>query len=87
RSFQLLTGEQIDSPGVLAQRKLVAEPLPVPSTAIWSRSDGFVNGMICHDANGRTIEVRSSHVLVQVRPEVLLAVARVLGENGGKRTA
>ncbi|WP_029623492.1 esterase/lipase family protein [Sphingomonas sp. PAMC 26617] len=84
RSFQLLTGEQIDAPSVLAQRKLVAEPLPVPSTAIWSRSDGFVNGMICHDENGRTIEVRSSHVLVQVRPEVLLAVARVLGESGRK---
>ncbi|WP_242137745.1 alpha/beta fold hydrolase [Sphingomonas sp. TREG-RG-20F-R18-01] len=81
RSFQVLTGEQIDAPNVLAQRKLVAEPLPVPSTAIWSRSDGFVNGMICHDTNGRTIEVRSSHVLVQVRPEVLLAVARVLGES------
>lgn len=81
RTFQLLTGEQIDSPSVLAQRKLVAEPLPMPSTAIWSRSDGFVNGMICHDSNGRTIEVRSSHVLVQLRPEVLLAVARVLGES------
>lgn len=82
RTFQVLTGEQIDAPSVLAQRKLVAEPLPVPSTAIWSRSDGFVNGMICHDTNGRTIEVRSSHVLVQVRPEVLLAVARVLGDSG-----
>jgi len=87
RTFQLLTGERIDSPGVLAQRKLVAEPLPVPSTAIWSRSDGFVNGMICHDANGRTIEVRSSHVLVQVRPEVLLAVARVLGESNAAQAA
>jgi pimeloyl-ACP methyl ester carboxylesterase len=81
RTFQVLTGEQIDAPNVLAQRKLVAEPLPVPSTAIWSRSDGFVNGDICHDAHGDTIEVRSSHVLVQVRPEVLLAVARVLGQR------
>jgi triacylglycerol lipase len=48
-------------------------------TAIWSRSDGLVNGMICHDAASRAIEVRSSHVGVQVRPAVMLAVARVLG--------
>lgn len=81
RTFQVLTGEQIDAPSVLAQRLLAAEPLPVPSTAIWSRSDGFVNGDICYDTHGRTIEVRSSHVLVQVRPQVLLAVARVLGES------
>lgn len=83
RTFQLLTGEQVDSPSVMEQSRLVAEPLPMPSTAIWSRSDGFVNGMICHDRHGRTIEVRSSHVLVQVRPEVLLAVARVLGDSAG----
>jgi len=79
RAFELLTGERVDAPHVRAQSALVAEPLPVPSTAIWSRSDGLVNGMICHDAASRAIEVRSSHVGVQVRPAVLLAVARVLG--------
>ncbi len=79
RAFELLTGERVDAPHVRAQSALVAEPLPVPSTAIWSRSDGLVNGMICHDAASRAIEVRSSHVGVQVRPAVMLAVARVLG--------
>lgn len=79
RAFELLTGERIDAPHVVAHSALVASALPVPTTAIWSRSDGLVNGMICHDAACRAVEVRSSHLGVQVRPEVLLAVARVLG--------
>ncbi len=79
RAFEALTGERIDDPQVVARSALIAKPLPVPTTAIWSRSDGLVNGMICHDADSRAVEVRSSHIGVQVRPEVLLAVARVLG--------
>ena len=79
RAFEALTGERIDAPAVIARSALIAQPLPVPATAIWSRSDGLVNGMICHDGDGRSIEVRSSHIGVQVRPQVLLAVARVLG--------
>lgn len=79
RAFELLTGERIDAPSVRAQSALAARPLPVPSTAIWSRSDGLVNGMICHEPGGRAVEVRSGHIGVQMRPAVLLAVARVLG--------
>ncbi len=80
RAFELLTGDRIDSAHVVAQSALVARAPPVPATAIWSRSDGLVNGLICHDGECRSVEVRSSHIGVQVRPEVLLAVARVLGE-------
>lgn len=57
---------------------LVAQPLPVPSVAIWSRSDGLVNGLICRDEQGASVEVRSGHLWVQHRPEVLAAVARAL---------
>ncbi|WP_353204446.1 alpha/beta fold hydrolase [Sphingomonas sp.] len=81
RAFEALTGERIDAPPVVARSALIARPPPVPTTAIWSRSDGLVNGMICHDADGRAVEVRSSHIGVQVRPQVLLAVARVLGDG------
>ena len=79
RAFEALTGERIDAPEVIARSALIAQPLPVPTSAIWSRSDGLVNGMICHDGDGRAVEVRSSHLGVQVRPQVLLAVAQVLG--------
>lgn len=78
RVFELLSGERITSARVVAHAAEVARPLPVPATAIWSRSDGLVAGAICHDAHGRSIEVRSSHLGVQLRPAVLLAVARVL---------
>ena len=82
RAFQLLSGERIDDPAVLATMALVASPLPVPTTAIWSASDGLVAGAICHGDDCPAVEVRSGHLGVQVRPEVLAAVARVLGGMG-----
>ncbi|WP_419808875.1 esterase/lipase family protein [Sphingomonas sp.] len=78
RAFEWVTGERLDDPAVMARAALIAGPLPVPSTAIWSRSDGLVAGAICRDEVGAAIEVRSPHLGVQVKPEVLLAVARVL---------
>lgn len=85
RAFEWLTGERIDDERVRALRDLVASPLPVPSTAIWSASDGLVNGALCRGPDCRAIEVRSSHLLVQSRPEVMLAVARVLGEGSERK--
>ena len=78
RAFEWATGERLDDPAVLARSASLAGPLPVPATAIWSRSDGLVAGTICRVAGERAIEVRSSHLGVQVKPEVLLAVAGVL---------
>lgn len=78
RAFQLVTGERLDDPAVIARSEAIAQPLPVPATAIWSRTDGLVSGAICHDSSARCVEVRSSHYLVQMRPEVLIAVAQAL---------
>lgn len=77
-AFELLTGEKIGDDSVKANAaEAAAEPL-VPTTAIWSRSDGLVNGMICHDAHCRSIEIQSSHMGVQLKPATLLAIAQVL---------
>ncbi len=84
RVFELVSGEKVDAAHVTEQRAEIIAPLPVPATAIWSRSDGLVNGTICRmeDEPGcRTIEVRSSHLWVQMRAEVLVAVAGVLGKT------
>ena len=63
-------------------REEVARPLPVPATAIWSASDGLVNGAICHaDEHTRSIEIVSSHMGVQMNPVTLRAIAEVLGGN------
>jgi len=82
RQFEWLTGEKIGDAAVIARREEAALPLPMPATAIWSRSDGLVNGLICREAeggNGRAIEISSSHLFVQMKPETLRAVAQVLG--------
>jgi triacylglycerol lipase len=79
RAFEWLSGEKIDSPNVIARREEVAAPLQVPATAIWSASDGLVNGAICHDEHTRSIEIVSSHMGVQMHPETLRAIAGVLG--------
>lgn len=78
RVFQWATGERLDDPAVAARSAEIAAPLPVPSTAIWSPSDGLVAGQICRDNHGRSIEISSSHLGVQIRPDVFLAVAGVL---------
>lgn len=79
RAFELLTGEKIGDESVRANAAEAAAPLDMPATAIWSRSDGLVNGTICRDDCGRSIEISSSHLGVQLKPETLLAIAGVLG--------
>ena len=78
RVFEWGTGERLDDAEVIARSALIALPLPVPSVAIWSRSDGLVNGLIRRDGHGQSVEVRSSHLWVQHRPDVLAAVARAI---------
>lgn len=82
RPFEWLTGEKITDPAVAERLEEAVRPLPVPSTAIWSRSDGFVNGLICHTGEDHAIRIRSSHLLVQMRASVLRAVAEVLAASG-----
>lgn len=87
RAFEWLTGEKLGEERVRANAALVAREPPVPATAIWSASDGMVNGGICHSKACQSIEVRSGHVWVQMRAEVLLAVAEVLaGEEKETRS-
>ncbi|WP_322965825.1 lipase family alpha/beta hydrolase [Sphingomonas fuzhouensis] len=78
RVFERLTGEQVDDPMVIARSAAIAGPLPCPSAAIWSRSDGLVAGRICRDDATLAVEVTSSHLWVQHRPQVLAAVAAIL---------
>lgn len=84
RLFQLLSGQQVDDPAVLAMAEEVARPLPVPATAIWSASDGLVNGHICRNPGEpgcRAVEVASSHIAAQFNPQVLRAVAQALASD------
>ncbi|OYY69548.1 triacylglycerol lipase [Sphingomonas sp. 28-63-12] len=84
RAFEWLSGDRIDSARVRDWSAACAAPLDVPSTAIWSRSDGLVNGLACRapgQPRARDIEVRSGHVGVQLRPAVLLTIADILADR------
>lgn len=84
RVFELASGQRADDPAVRALLEEASEPLPVPATAIWSSSDGLVNGECCREPDreaARSIEVRSGHLMAQMSPDVLRAVADTLGRS------
>ena len=81
RAFEWVTGERLDDPAVIARSEAIAKPLPVPATAIWSRTDGLVAGAICRCNDARSVEVRSGHLGVQMRPQVLVAIAETLARG------
>lgn len=81
RVFEFLSGDRLTDAHVAELLTEAARPLPVRSTAIWSRTDGLVNGFNCRpegDPQARTIEIRSSHLWVQMRAAVVRAVAETL---------
>ena len=81
RVFEWLTGERVDDARVVDLRAEILGALPVPATAIWSASDGLVNGHGCRGGDCAEVEVVSGHLGVQLQPQVLLAVAGVLAKS------
>lgn len=64
----------------------VAQAPPVPTTSIYSRSDGIVPwraSVVEHAAQSENIEVRGSHVGLGANPAVLYAVADRLSQPEG----
>jgi pimeloyl-ACP methyl ester carboxylesterase len=75
--------------GTRPSRAALARPLPVPSTAVYSRWDGVVDWRACRQEAGPTSEnvaVRSSHLGMGHDPAVLWIVAdRLAQPRGGWR--
>jgi len=62
------------------------DPLPVPSTAIYSRTDGIVAWQSCLEDDGpqsESIAVESSHCGMGHHPRVLLVIANRLAQPDG----
>src|SRR3954454_19556747 len=71
-----------------SSRGSLARPLPVPSTAIYSRWDGVVDWRNCRQEPGPTSEnvaVRSSHLGMGHDPAVLWVLADRLAQTRNKR--
>jgi pimeloyl-ACP methyl ester carboxylesterase len=67
-------------------RSRLASPLPVPSTAIYSRTDGIVAWQSCREVEGperESIEVASSHLGIGHHPVAMLTIADRLAQPEG----
>ncbi|MFP5486912.1 MAG: esterase/lipase family protein [Acidimicrobiia bacterium] len=63
------------------------EPLDVPSTAIYTRTDGVVRWWQCIESTGpmrENIEVRGSHTGLGFNPAVVIAVSDRLAQRAGE---
>lgn len=81
RIYELASGHKLDDPQVLAQ---VREAPPVPTTSIYSRSDGVVAWRCSVNAPGKrveNIEVAASHIGMGLHPLAWFAVADRLAQG------
>jgi len=80
--YRLLNGAHAELAPALQQR--LRTPPPVPTTSIYSRSDGIVAWQACrHEHDGplvQDIEVRGSHLGMGWNPRVLRVVAEQLAQ-------
>jgi hypothetical protein len=84
--YELLSGEGVnDIPGL---REAIGGDLPVPTTSIYSRTDGIVNwrtSLVRPSATAENIEVHlASHIGLGVNPAALWAVADRLAQAEGE---
>jgi len=73
-------------PDEAALRERLREPVPVPMTAIYSRTDGVASWESCMAEAGplsESIEVDSSHLGIGWHPVVLLTIAERLAQREG----
>jgi hypothetical protein len=86
RLYEALSGETVAADPEL--REAIAGDLPVPTTSIYSRSDGIVNWRTCllrPSDTAENIEVHlASHVGLGVNPAALWAVADRLAQSEGQ---
>lgn len=86
--YEMLTGDVLDQAGIEKRLEEEAEPLPVPSTAIYSRLDGVTAWENCLDAEEghgcENIEVYGSHMGFTLNPAVWSVVADRLAQAEGE---
>jgi dienelactone hydrolase len=87
RIYEVLSGENLENANV-EDMKALSGDLPVPTTSIWSRTDGIVNWRTClvrPSERAENIEVHlASHVGLAVNAAVLWAVADRLAQAEGE---
>jgi len=83
--YEILSGETIEDV-VPDDLEKLAGTLPMPTTSIYTKTDGIVNWRLCLNDPSPTaenIEVYASHIGLGVNPAVLWAVADRLAQKDG----
>ena len=85
--YEMMSGQRMKDPDTKAQLRESFEVPPVPSTAIYSKTDGIVAWQSCIEPESATtdnIEVVGSHCGLGVNGVVLYAVAERLAQPEGE---
>ncbi|MEO8807624.1 MAG: alpha/beta hydrolase [Burkholderiaceae bacterium] len=83
RLYELVSGPRAYAPELMAR---VNEPVPVPCTSIYSRSDGIVDwraSLLPAAPSAQNIQVPASHIGMGVNPFVLRLLAERLSQPEG----
>jgi pimeloyl-ACP methyl ester carboxylesterase len=96
--LQMTQGDRSSASGIADRRQHLFDPafikmadyergpLPVPSTAVYTRTDGVVRWQVCldiADERHENVEVRGSHIGLGINPAVLYVIADRLGQPEG----
>jgi pimeloyl-ACP methyl ester carboxylesterase len=84
RFFEFVSGQTVHDPQLIEQIR--REP-PVPTTSIWSRTDGIVAwrcSVVAPSPMAENIEVHASHVGMGMNPIALYAIADRLAQPPGE---
>lgn len=82
-AYERMSGHSLAHPVARAQIRQSKLPMPVPSTSLYSKSDGVVHWECCLEPatrHSRNIEVRSSHCGFAFSPPVLRTIADCLAQ-------
>ena len=74
-------------PAGSGDRGRLREPIPVPSTSLYSRTDGIVDWRACVEPSGthhENVAVRASHLGIGVDPAALWVIADRLAQTEGR---
>ena len=84
RVYEFASGHAVDDPEQLAR---VREVPPVPTTSVFSRSDGIVAWQCCLQESGalcESVEITASHVGMGVNPAAWYVLADRLAQEPGR---
>ena len=84
RIFEMLSGQRAEDPAMIERLRT---PPPVPTTSIYSRTDGIVSWQCSLNEPGpltENIEVQASHVGMGMNPMALYAIADRLAQPRGE---